>query len=117
MQKSKCKFNSIDDAVKDIQNGKMVLVVDDHDRENEGDLLIAAEKVTPDVINFMITHGKGLVCVPLTEERIKELKLDPMVSSNTEPLRTAFTVSVDASRKFGISTGSRRPTARGRWKS
>jgi 3,4-dihydroxy 2-butanone 4-phosphate synthase / GTP cyclohydrolase II len=105
MKNSKWKFNSIDDAVKDISNGKMVLVVDDHDRENEGDLVIAAEKVTPDAINFMITYGKGLVCVPLTAERIEALKLEPMASSNTEPLHTAFTVSTDASPKHGISTG------------
>ncbi|MFA4967292.1 MAG: bifunctional 3,4-dihydroxy-2-butanone-4-phosphate synthase/GTP cyclohydrolase II [Candidatus Margulisiibacteriota bacterium] len=99
------KFNSIEEAIKDIQNGKMIIVVDDHDRENEGDLIMAAEKVTPDSINFMITHGKGLVCVPLMAERIDELGLMPMASQNTDPMHTAFTVSVDASGKHGISTG------------
>jgi len=99
------KFNTIEEAISDIKNGKMIIVVDDHDRENEGDLLMAAEKVTPDAINFMISHGKGLVCVPLTSERIDELKRAPMVQKNTESKKTAFTVSVDAAPKFGTSTG------------
>lgn len=99
------KFHSIEEALKDIRNGKMVIVVDDRDRENEGDLVMAAEKVTPDAVNFMISLGRGLVCVPLTAERSAELKLNPMVQDNTEPLHTAFTVSVDASSKHGVSTG------------
>jgi len=105
MQKSKFKFNQIEEAIKDIQNGKMVIVVDDRDRENEGDLILAAEKVTPDAINFMISYGRGLVCVPLTSERIDELKLSPMASLNTDLMHTAFTVSVDSSPKCGVTTG------------
>lgn len=99
------KFNSIEEAVKDIQNGKMVIVVDDKGRENEGDLVLAAEKVTPDAINFMISSGKGLVCVPLTPDRISELKLPLMVTKNTEAMHTAFTVSVDAAPKHDVTTG------------
>lgn len=105
MGKLKSEFNSIEEAIKDIQNGKMVIVVDDRDRENEGDLVLAAEKVTPDTINFMISYGRGLVCVPLTGERIEELKLLPMTAQNTEPMHTAFTVSVDAAQKCGVTTG------------
>lgn len=98
-------LNSIEEAILDIQNGKMVIVVDGSERENEGDLIMAAEKITPNAINFMITHGRGLVCVPLLKDRISELKLAPMVTENTEPLHTAFTVSVDASPQQGIATG------------
>ena len=99
------KFNSISEALQDIQNGKMVIVVDDKDRENEGDLVMAAEKVTPNAVNFMISEGKGLVCAPLISERIDELNLVPMVSQNTESFRTAFTVSVDAGPEQGVTTG------------
>jgi 3,4-dihydroxy 2-butanone 4-phosphate synthase/GTP cyclohydrolase II len=99
------KFNPISEAIDSIKKGNMVVVVDDKDRENEGDLVIAAEKATPGSINFMISHGKGLVCVPMTEERLKALRIDQMTDSNSEPMRTAFTVSVDAAKKFGISTG------------
>ncbi len=99
------KFNSIPEALNDIQNGRMIIVVDDKDRENEGDVVMAAEKVTPDAINFMITNGRGLVCVPLLAERIEALKLHPMTQNNTDNLSTAFTVSVDASQLHGISTG------------
>ena len=88
-------FNSIEEAIKDIQLGKMIVVVDDEDRENEGDLLMAAEKVTPESLNFMATHGRGLICVPLTQERVTKLELPLMVQHNTENLGTAFTVSVD----------------------
>ncbi|MFH2033305.1 MAG: bifunctional 3,4-dihydroxy-2-butanone-4-phosphate synthase/GTP cyclohydrolase II, partial [Candidatus Margulisiibacteriota bacterium] len=98
-------FNSIEEAIQDIQNGRMVIVVDDQGRENEGDLVMAASKVTPEAINFMITHGKGLVCVPLCAERASELGLAPMVQDNQEAMRTAFTVSVDAASSFGVSTG------------
>ncbi|MFA4905465.1 MAG: bifunctional 3,4-dihydroxy-2-butanone-4-phosphate synthase/GTP cyclohydrolase II [Candidatus Margulisiibacteriota bacterium] len=97
------KFDPPADALRDIKNGKMCIVVDDKTRENEGDLVMAAEKVTPEAVNFMITHGRGLVCVPLSSERIEELGLAPMVAENNEPLHTAFTVSVDAA--YGISTG------------
>jgi len=99
------KLNSIEEAIKDISNGRMVIVMDDEERENEGDLVIAAEKVTPDSINFMISHGKGLVCVPMTEEKLNSLNLHPMVFDNNESMKTAFTVSVDASKKYGVTTG------------
>ncbi|MBU0630469.1 MAG: bifunctional 3,4-dihydroxy-2-butanone-4-phosphate synthase/GTP cyclohydrolase II [Candidatus Margulisbacteria bacterium] len=103
--KSKIKFNTIAEAIEDIRNGKLVVVVDDADRENEGDLVVAAEKITPELVNFMITHAKGLVCVPMTGDRADELELDQMVGNNREKLRTAFTVSVDAHHRFGVSTG------------
>ena len=101
---SNFKLDSISDAIKDIKLGKIIIVVDDENRENEGDFICAAEKVTPDLVNFMITHGRGLVCVPLTENRCSELNLDKMVSNNTDPLETAFTVSVDLKGE-GITTG------------
>src|SRR6476619_192771 len=94
---------SIEEAIEEIRRGGMVILMDDKDRENEGDLCMAAEKVTPQAINFMATHGRGLICLPLTEERVKELQLSMMVSENTSPFGTAFTVSVDAT--FGITTG------------
>lgn len=103
--KLKIKFNTIKEAVEDIQNGKMVIVVDDCDRENEGDLVIAAEKITPEAVNFMISYGKGLVCVPMNGERLDDLGLRQMVDVNRENMRTAFTVSVDAHPNFGITTG------------
>ncbi|MCX5748715.1 MAG: bifunctional 3,4-dihydroxy-2-butanone-4-phosphate synthase/GTP cyclohydrolase II [Candidatus Saganbacteria bacterium] len=99
------KFDPVDNALKAFKNGNMIIVVDDKDRENEGDLVIAAEKATPESINFMISHGKGLVCVPMTEERLKTLEIDQMTGMNTESMTTAFTVSVDAAKKFGTTTG------------
>jgi len=99
------KFNKIKEALKDIQNGKMVIVVDDKNRENEGDLVMAAQKVTPDAVNFMITYGRGLVCVPITAERAESLNLSLMTSNNTESMKTAFTVSVDAVKFHGVTTG------------
>lgn len=99
------KFNSIEEAVADLKLGKMIIVVDDKDRENEGDLVLAAEKVTTDSINFMITHAKGLVCVPMTQKRLAELEIGQMTESNTESMKTAFTVSVDAGEEFGVTTG------------
>ncbi|WNJ18505.1 bifunctional 3,4-dihydroxy-2-butanone-4-phosphate synthase/GTP cyclohydrolase II [Pontibacter sp. G13] len=98
------KIDSIEAALADIRNGKMVIVVDDQDRENEGDFVIAAEFATPEVINFMATHGRGLICVPLTEARCDELQLDPMVGENTDHFETAFTVSVDY-KHDGCTTG------------
>ena len=95
--------NRVEDALKDIRRGKMVILVDDEDRENEGDLTMAAEKVTPEAINFMARYGRGLICLSLTEERLNELRLPMMVSDNTSRFQTAFTISVDARR--GISTG------------
>ncbi|MDD3626831.1 MAG: bifunctional 3,4-dihydroxy-2-butanone-4-phosphate synthase/GTP cyclohydrolase II [bacterium] len=96
-------FHSVEDAIKDIHAGKMVIVVDDEDRENEGDLVFAAEKVTPDLINFMAKNGRGLICVPITRERASDLDLDPMCNFNQDKRKTAYTVSVDA--KNGITTG------------
>jgi 3,4-dihydroxy 2-butanone 4-phosphate synthase/GTP cyclohydrolase II len=98
-------FNSIEEAIQDLQNGRMVIVVDDADRENEGDLIMAAEKVTPQAINFMISFAKGLVCVPMTGERLEKLGLRPMVEENRESMHTAFTISVDAHPRFGVTTG------------
>ena len=98
------QLNTIQEAIQDIRNGKVIIVVDDEDRENEGDFLAAAEKVTPEMINFMATHGRGLICTPLTETRCKELQLGMMVNNNTDPMETAFTVSVDLRGK-GVTTG------------
>ena len=98
------KLNSIEEAVEDIKKGKVVIVVDDEDRENEGDFVAAAEKVTPEMINFMITHGRGLVCAPLTEKRCAELDLPMMVQNNTVLHETQFTVSVDLKGQ-GCTTG------------
>lgn len=89
------KFNTIEEAVEDIKRGKMIVVVDDEDRENEGDLIMAGEMVTGEAVNFMTKYGRGLVCVPMMKERLKELDIYPMVSMNTDPKETAFTVSVD----------------------
>lgn len=89
-------LDSVAEAVEDIKNGKMVIVVDDEDRENEGDLVFAAEKATPELINFMAKHGRGLICCALTPERAESLNLNLMVDKNTCPYETAFTVSVDA---------------------
>ena len=88
-------LNTIEEAIEDIKAGKIVIVVDDEDRENEGDFLAAAEKVTPDMINFMATHGRGLICAPLIEDRCDELDLQLMVGKNTAEYETPFTVSVD----------------------
>ncbi len=98
------KLDNIQEAIDDIREGKVIIVVDDIDRENEGDFLAAAEKVTPEMINFMATHGRGLICAPLTEARCNELKLEMMVGNNTDPMETAFTISVDLRGK-GVTTG------------
>jgi len=100
----KVELDSISDAINDIKNGNVIIVVDDENRENEGDFLAAAEKTTPEMINFMATHGRGLICAPLTEKRCKELQLNMMVTNNTDPMETAFTVSVDLKGK-GVTTG------------
>ena len=94
---------TIEEAVADIRDGKMIIIVDDEDRENEGDLVCAAEKITPEIINFMARHARGLICLPLTEDRCDELHLTTQVADNTSYLGTAFTVSIDARR--GITTG------------
>lgn len=104
MVQNTIQLNTIEEAIEDIRQGKVIIVVDDEDRENEGDFLAAAEKVTPEMINFMATHGRGLICAPLTESRCKELGLHVMVSNNTDPMETAFTVSVDL-RGNGVTTG------------
>src|SRR5680860_834134 len=98
------KLNKIEEAIADIQAGKIIIVVDDEDRENEGDFVTAARNVTPDVINFMVTHGRGLVCAPLVEDRCEELGLNLMVGNNTVLHETPFTVSVDYL-KEGCTTG------------
>ena len=110
---NKVKLNTIEEAIDDIRQGKVIIVVDDEDRENEGDFLAAAEKVTPEMINFMATHGRGLICTPLTEQRCEDLKLSMMVGNNTDPMETAFTISVDLKGKgvtTGISAGDRAKT-------
>ena len=101
---SKTSLNTIEEAIEDIKQGKVIIVVDDENRENEGDFLAAAEKVTPEMINFMATHGRGLICAPLTEHRCEDLDLNMMVRNNTDPMETAFTISVDL-RGNGVSTG------------
>ncbi|MEO8201012.1 MAG: bifunctional 3,4-dihydroxy-2-butanone-4-phosphate synthase/GTP cyclohydrolase II [Gemmatimonadota bacterium] len=98
-------FGTIEQAIEDLRNGKTIIVADDEDRENEGDLVCAAELVTPETINFMATHGRGLICLALTGERCDQLGLAQMSDRNTEALATAFTVSIDAERRFGVSTG------------
>jgi 3,4-dihydroxy 2-butanone 4-phosphate synthase/GTP cyclohydrolase II len=94
---------TIDEAVEEIRNGRMIIIVDDEDRENEGDLVCAAELVTPEIISFMAIHGRGLICLPLTEERCDELQLHPQTSDNTSSMGTAFTISIEA--KSGVTTG------------
>ncbi|MCO4822700.1 MAG: 3,4-dihydroxy-2-butanone-4-phosphate synthase [Flavobacteriaceae bacterium] len=101
---SEFKLNTIQEAIADIKNGKVIIVVDDENRENEGDFVAAADMVSPEMINFMATHGRGLICTPLTENRCKELELNMMVHNNTDPMETAFTVSVDL-RGNGVTTG------------
>lgn len=98
------QLNTIEEAIQDIKQGKVIIVVDDENRENEGDFLAASSKITPETINFMATHGRGLICAPLTESRCKELELHMMVNNNTDPMETAFTVSVDL-RGNGVTTG------------
>lgn len=104
-------FNTIDEAIQDLKHGKVIIVCDDENRENEGDFIALAEKATPEIINFMVTHGKGLVCVPIKKELAQRLELTPMVSKNTDSHETAFTVSID--HKFsttGISAYERSAT-------
>lgn len=100
----KVQLNAIEDAIADIREGKVIIVVDDENRENEGDFIAAAEKVTPEMINFMATHGRGLICAPLTEDRCEELELNMMVKNNTVLHQTQFTVSVDLL-GYGCTTG------------
>ncbi|HSC25938.1 MAG TPA: bifunctional 3,4-dihydroxy-2-butanone-4-phosphate synthase/GTP cyclohydrolase II [Vicinamibacterales bacterium] len=113
-RKPKSPFAAIEDAIQTIRDGGMIIVVDDEDRENEGDLTIAAEKVTPAAINFMATHGRGLICMPMTEERLAELDLPLMVPQNTARFDTAFCVSIEAKgvTTTGISAADRAATVR-----
>ncbi|HKV76345.1 MAG TPA: bifunctional 3,4-dihydroxy-2-butanone-4-phosphate synthase/GTP cyclohydrolase II [Gemmatimonadales bacterium] len=99
------KFGTIPQAIEDLRNGKIIIVADDEDRENEGDLVCAAELVTPEMINFMATHGRGLICLALQAERCDQLGLTQMTQQNSEAMGTAFTVSIDADRRFGVTTG------------
>src|SRR5437867_426703 len=98
-------FGTIEQAIRDIKAGKLVVVADDETRENEGDLVAAAEKITPASINFMTKHGRGLICLALTPERCRALDLPQMVERNTAPHETAYTVSVDAAARYGVTTG------------
>jgi len=93
----------IEEAARDIRDGKMIIIVDDEDRENEGDLVCAAEKITPEIVSFMAIHGRGLICMPLTEERCDELQLSPQTQDNTSSMGTAFTISIEA--REGVTTG------------
>jgi 3,4-dihydroxy 2-butanone 4-phosphate synthase / GTP cyclohydrolase II len=102
---SDMKFDTVEDAIEEIRQGRMLIVADDEGRENEGDLVMAAAAITPDHVNFMAKHGRGLICVTLTSERADELDLPLMTDRNTDPQGTAFTVSVDAHVKFGVTTG------------
>src|SRR5438046_4075 len=97
------RFNSIESVIPDLRNGKMVIVVDDADRENEGDLIMAAQFVTPETVNFMAKHGRGLICVPTTSDRLQQLGIERMVRQNRETFKTDFQISVDAAK--GITTG------------
>ncbi|MNO63253.1 Riboflavin biosynthesis protein RibBA [compost metagenome] len=111
---SDIKLDRVEDAIYDLMRGKVVIVVDDEDRENEGDFIALAEKASPEVINFMITHGRGLVCLPMTQDRAEELELQPMVAQNTDFHGTAFTVSIDhKTTSTGISAYERSLTVRG----
>jgi 3,4-dihydroxy 2-butanone 4-phosphate synthase/GTP cyclohydrolase II len=93
----------VETALEAVRDGRMIIIIDDEDRENEGDLMVAAEKVTPEIVNFMARHGRGLICLPLTRERLEELQLPLMVNENTARFQTAFTVSIDA--REGVTTG------------
>lgn len=105
------KFNTIEEAIEDFREGKLIVVIDDPDRENEGDLIMSAQKATPEKVNFMIHHAGGLICVPTTKEHLQELQLEMMVKENTDARRTAFTISVDAKEcKTGISAFERSST-------
>src|SRR6478609_9594918 len=97
------QFDPIEEVLKEVRSGRMIVVTDDADRENEGDLVMAAEMITPEAVNFMATHGRGLICAPITEERAEVLGLQRMVLENRESYRTDFTVSVDAA--HGVTTG------------
>ena len=98
-------FDTVEEAIEAIRNGEMVIIADDENRENEGDLICAAEKVTPEITNFMATHCRGLTCLAITPEQAEKLNLSEMVVHNTDVKGTAFTQSIDADPKFGVTTG------------
>src|SRR5687768_10204758 len=112
--KKKTEFDSIETVIDNIKRGKMVILVDDADRENEGDVIMAAEHVTPEAVNFMAKYGRGLICVPTTSERLKQLGIERMVSNNRETFKTDFQATVDAARNIttGISAADRAETIR-----
>ena len=99
------QFGTIEQAIEDIRSGRLIIVADDEDRENEGDLICAAELITPEMVNFMARHGRGMICLALTGERVEALGLAPMAETNPDEYRTAYTVSIDASPRFGVTTG------------
>src|SRR5437867_9369945 len=111
---SQLPFTDVPSAIEEIRSARMIVMVDDEDRENEGDLTLAAEKVTPEAINFMARHGRGLICMPMTEPRLKELRIPLMVQDNTSPYNTAFCVSIEARRNVstGISAADRAHTVK-----
>src|ERR1700748_675216 len=113
-QMMKSRFDRIEAVVTDLRKGKMVIVVDDADRENEGDLVMAAEFVSPAAVNFMAKHGRGLICVPTTSDRLQQLGIERMVRQNRETFKTDFQITVDAARGIttGISAGDRAETIR-----
>ena len=98
-------FSPIEQAFEDLRAGRMIILVDDEDRENEGDLVVAAQKITPETINFMLHHGRGVLCLPMTQRRCEKLNLHPQTSQNTSQFGTAFTVTIDAHPRFGVTTG------------
>ncbi len=105
MEENKFRFDKIEDAIEDFKAGKMVIVADDEDRENEGDVICSAEKVTPEIINFLASEVKGLICLAINDEIASQLNLPQMVEQNSEGMKTAFTVSIDAAEKYGVTTG------------
>ena len=105
MEDKKFRFDSIESALEDFKAGKPIIVADDEDRENEGDVIISAEKVTPEAINFLASEVKGLICLAISDEIAKQLDLPQMVEQNTEGMKTAFTISIDADEKYGVTTG------------
>ena len=102
---SELPFSPIEQAFEDLRDGKFIILVDDEDRENEGDLVLAAQKITPEAVNFMLSVGRGVLCLPMTRERCEELNLAQQASENTTPFGTAFTVTIDAHTRFGVTKG------------
>ena len=105
MEDKKFRFDKIEDAIEDFKAGKMVIVADDEDRENEGDVICSAEKVTPEIINFLASEVKGLICLAIDQNIAQQLDLPQLVEQNTEGMKTAFTISIDAAEKYGVTTG------------